>query len=215
MQGAKHEVERKTLEQREQMSELERLRHSAAHIMAAAVLRLWPEAKLDIGPPTQEGFYYDFDLEHRFTPEDFPRIEEEMRRIVKENQRFERLVKTRDEARKFFEERGQTYKLERLKDIPPDEPITFYQNGEFIDLCAGPHVMRTGNVKAFKLLSVASAYFKGNEKNPQLQRIYGTAFKNKQQLEAWLKAQEEARKREFPFPEIAHYCDSHIAMHEE
>jgi threonyl-tRNA synthetase len=197
MEAAKQAIERKTLDQRERMGELQRIRHSCAHIMAAAVLRIWPEARLDIGPPTDEGFYYDFDLDaHRFSPEDFPKIEEEMRKIVKENQTFDKSTKTREEARKFFEGRGQKFKLERLNDIPEGETISFYQNGEFIDLCAGPHVMRTGNVKAFKLLKVASAYFRGNEKNPQLQRLYGTAFHNKTELDTWLQQQEEARKRD-------------------
>jgi len=197
MEAAKHVVERKSLEEREKMSELERLRHSAAHIMAAAVLRLWPNAKLDIGPATEDGFYYDFDLpDHRFTPDDFPKIEEEMRKIVKENHRFEKIIKTRDEAKALLEQMGQTYKLDRLNDIPEGEPISFYKSGEFIDLCAGPHVMRTGNVKAFKLLRIAAAYYRGNEKNPQLQRIYGTAFPTKAELEEWLKAQEEAKKRD-------------------
>ena len=196
MEAAKHDVERKTLEQRHQMSDLERLRHSCAHILATAVLRLWPETKLDIGPPTAEGFYYDFDLKHRFSPEDFEAIEAEMKKVVKENQKFERTTKTRDEARSFFEEHGQSFKIERLADIPEGEDILFYQNGEFVDLCAGPHVMRTGNVKAYKLLRVAAAYYRGNENNPQLQRIYGTAFPNKTQLNGWLEAQEEARKRD-------------------
>ncbi len=197
MEAAKHEIERKTLDERQKLDELGRLRHSAAHIMAAAVLRLWPEAKLDIGPCTDEGFYYDFDLPgHRFTPEDFPRIEEEMRKIAKENQPFVRSEKTRDEAKAFWEQRGQAFKIERLADIPDGEAITFYQNGDFTDLCGGPHVMRTGNVKAFKLLRVAAAYYRGNEKNPQLQRLYGTAYKNKEELENWLKMQEESRKRD-------------------
>jgi threonyl-tRNA synthetase len=190
-------MERKTLEQRERMGDLQRLRHSCAHVMAAAIMRIWPDTRLDIGPPTDEGFYYDFDLDsHRFSPEDFPKIEEEMRKIVKENQTFEKSIKTREETRAFFEKRGQKFKIERLGDIPEGETISFYQNGEFIDLCAGPHVMRTGNVKAFKLLKVASAYFRGNEKNPQLQRLYGTAFPNKTELDAWLQQQEEARKRD-------------------
>ncbi len=197
MEAAKHTVERKSLEQREKMSEQERLRHSAAHIMAAAVLRIWPDAMLDIGPATEDGFYYDFDIpSHRFTPDDFPKIEEEMRKIMKENHRFEKIIKTREEAKAFFEQRGQKYKIDRLNDIPEGEPISFYQSGDFIDLCAGPHVMRTGNVKAFKLLRLASAYYRGNEKNPQLQRIYGTAFATKTELEDWLKAQEEAKKRD-------------------
>ncbi|HJO09997.1 MAG TPA: threonine--tRNA ligase [Verrucomicrobiota bacterium] len=196
MEAAKHDVERKTLKQRHQMSDLERLRHSCAHVLATAVLRLWPNTKLDIGPPTAEGFYYDFDLEHRFSPEDFDAIEAEMKKVVKENQKFERSTKTRDEAKTYYKERGQTYKVERVDDIPDGEEISFYQNGEFVDLCAGPHVMRTGNVKAYKLLRVAAAYYRGNEKNPQLQRIYGTAFPNKTQLNDWLQAQEEARKRD-------------------
>lgn len=197
MEEAKQPVHRKTLEERHQMTDLERLRHSCAHIMATAVLRLWPEAKLDIGPPTDEGFYYDFDLEgHRFSPEDFETIEAEMKKVVKENQVFERQTKSRDEARQFFQEQGQSFKVERLGDIPEGEEITFYQNGEFTDLCAGPHVMRTGNVKAYKLLRVAATYYRGNEKNPQLQRIYGTAFPNKTKLNEWLEAQEEARKRD-------------------
>jgi threonyl-tRNA synthetase len=197
-EAAKSDVQRKTLDQREQMNELMRLRHSCAHILATAVLRLWPDALLDIGPPTDEGFYYDFDLKHRFTPDDFPKIEEEMRKITKENQVFEKSIRTREEAKAYFESRGQKFKVERLADIPEGEPISFYQNGEFVDLCAGPHVMRTGNVKpgGIKLLKVASAYFRGNEKNPQLQRLYGTAFKNKEELDKWVTMQEEARKRD-------------------
>ena len=196
MESAKQEIQRKTLEQRNQMSDLERLRHSCAHVLATAVLRLWPNAKLDIGPPTEEGFYYDFDLQHRFSPEDFEAIEAEMKKVIKENQKFERSTKTREEAKTFYKEKDQKYKLERIDDIPEGEEISFYQNGEFIDLCAGPHVMRTGNIKAYKLLRVAAAYYKGNEKNPQLQRLYGTAFKNKTQLNEWLEAQEEALRRD-------------------
>ena len=146
--------------------------------------------------PLLEGFYYDFDLEHRFSPEDFETIEAEMKKVTKENQTFERSTKTREEAKAYYAERGQNFKVERVDDIPEGEEISFYQNGEFVDLCAGPHVMRTGNIKAFKLLRVAAAYYRGNEKNPQLQRIYGTAFKNKTQLNDWLEAQEEARKRD-------------------
>ena len=197
MKDAKESSARKTLEERRQMTDLERLRHSCAHLLAAAVLRIWPEARLDIGPPTREGFYYDFDLDgHRFSPEDFGRIEAEMRRIAKENQVFERSVKTREQALAHFAAAGQKFKIERVADIPDEEEISFYQNGEFIDLCAGPHVRRTGNVKAFKLLKVASAYYRGDEKNPQLQRIYGTAFPRKAELQAWLEAQEEAKRRD-------------------
>ncbi len=197
-EAAKTDVQRKSLEQRERMDDLMRLRHSCAHILATAVLRIWPDARLDIGPPTDEGFYYDFDLAHRFSPEDFPRIEEEMRKVIKENQVFEKSIRTRAEALEYFSGRGQSFKVERLADIPEGEAISFYQNGEFVDLCAGPHVMRTGNIKpgAIKLLKLASAYFRGNEKNPQLQRIYGTAFKTKDELEAWLQLQEEAKKRD-------------------
>ena len=197
-EAAKTDVQRKSLEQRERMDDLMRLRHSCAHILATAVLRIWPDARLDIGPPTDEGFYYDFDLAHRFSPEDFPRIEEEMRKVIKENQVFEKSIRTRAEALEHFSGRGQSFKVERLADIPEGEAISFYQNGEFVDLCAGPHVMRTGNIKpgAIKLLKLASAYFRGNEKNPQLQRIYGTAFKTKDELEAWLQLQEEAKKRD-------------------
>ena len=196
MEGAKHEIKRKSTEERQQMDELSRIRHSCAHILATAVLRIWPDAKLDIGPPTDEGFYYDFDLEHRFTPEDFKKIEAEMKKVVKENQTFDYSEKSREEAKKHYQSINQTFKLERINDIPESEKITFYTNGEFLDLCAGPHVPRTGNVKAFKLLRLAAAYYRGNEKNPQLQRIYGTAFKNKTQLKEWLEAQEEAKKRD-------------------
>jgi threonyl-tRNA synthetase len=196
MEGSKTEGQRKTLEERKQMSDLDRLRHSCAHVLAAAVLRIWPNAKLDIGPPTDEGFYYDFDLEHRFTPDDFENIEAEMKKVAKENQVFERSEMTREEAIGHYENLGQRYKVERVNDIPEGETITFYRNGEFLDLCAGPHMPRTGNVKAFKLLRLAAAYYRGNEKNPQLQRVYGTAFKNKTQLNEWLEAQEEARKRD-------------------
>ena len=178
------------------MDGLSRIRHSCAHVLATAVLRMWPEAKLDIGPPTDEGFYYDFDLEHRFTPDDFEQIEAEMKKVVKENQTFEFSEMTREEAKAHYAKLEQPFKLERIDDIPEEEQITFFRNGEFVDLCAGPHVPRTGNVKAFKLLRLAAAYYRGNEKNPQLQRIYGTAFKNKTQLNEWLEMREEAKKRD-------------------
>lgn len=180
-----------------EMTPLEEIRHSSAHVLAAAVLRLYPEAKLDIGPPTENGFYYDIDLEHAFTGEDLEKIEEEMRKIIKENQRFERFETTREEAESLIRERGQeTFKLGRLADIPEGEPISFYRNGEFVDLCAGTHVNYTKKIKAFKLLSVAGAYHRGNEKNKQLQRIYGTAYPSKADLEAHLQQIEEARKRD-------------------
>jgi len=188
------------------MSDIERLRHSCAHVMANAIVKLWPDAQFAAGPPVEQGFYYDVELEHRITPDDFPAIEAEMKAIIKANQPFERLVVTRDQALADAQ-RGRLaalgdrpapskFKIGNLEDIPEGEPISYYRNGDFIDLCAGPHVMRTGNIGAFKLNSVASAYYKGDEKNPQLQRIYGIAFKNKTQLEEWIKMQEEARKRD-------------------
>ncbi len=196
MEGAKTEVQRKTLEERREMDGLSRIRHSCAHVLATAVLRIWPDAKLDIGPPTDEGFYYDFDLKHRFTPDDFGKIEAEMKKVVKENQTFDISEMTREEAKAHYTKQQQPFKLERIDDIPEGETITFFRNGDFFDLCAGPHVPRTGNVKAFKLLRLAAAYYRGNEKNPQLQRIYGTAFKNKTQLNEWLEMREEAAKRD-------------------
>jgi len=182
---------------RPSMTPLEELRHSAAHMLGAAVLRLFPEAQLDIGPPTEQGFYYDFDLPHAFTADDLLKIEEEMRKISKENQKFERFECTREEAEKLLRERGQTgYKLGRLTDIPAGEAISFYKNGEFVDLCAGTHVRYSSQVKAFKLLHIAGAYHRGDEKNKQLQRIYGTAFATKDELEKHLQRQEEAKKRD-------------------
>jgi threonyl-tRNA synthetase len=179
------------------MSPLEELRHSASHILATAVLRLFPEAQLDIGPPTDTGFYYDFDLDHKFTPDDLVRIEEEMRKVAGENQRFERFETTREEAEALIRERGQTrYKLGRLADIPEGDPISFYRNGDFVDLCAGTHVNYSKKLKAFKLLSIAGAYHRGDEKNKQLQRIYGTAFATKDELAAYLDQLEEAKKRD-------------------
>ncbi|HPA20096.1 MAG TPA: threonine--tRNA ligase [Verrucomicrobiae bacterium] len=178
------------------MTPLEELRHSTAHVLATAVVRLFPEAKLDIGPPTDTGFYYDFDIGHRFTPEDLGRIEAEMAKVVAEDQPFERREVTRDEARAFFEGRGQPYKISRLGDIPEGEPITFYRNGEFVDLCAGTHVPSTGKIKAFKLLSIAGAYHRGDERNKQLQRLYGTAFPTREELETHLHQLEEAKKRD-------------------
>jgi threonyl-tRNA synthetase len=198
--------ERKTLDERGRMTDLERLRHSCAHVLATAILRIWPDAQFAAGPPVESGFYYDVELSHRISPEDFPRIEEEMKKVVKENQVFEKRVVTRGEALDFAR-RGRLaaltdrpaqskFKVDILEGIPEGEPISFFQNGDFIDLCAGPHVMRTGNVGAFKLTHVASAYYKGDEKNPQLQRIYGTAFKNKTELEAHFAMLEDAKKRD-------------------
>jgi threonyl-tRNA synthetase len=200
------ENERKTPEERQKMTDLERIRHSCAHILATAVAKLWPDAQFAAGPPVENGFYYDVELSHRVTPEDFPRIEEEMKRVVKENQVFEKVVVTRDQAL-VDAQKGRLaalgerpvpskFKLDIVQNIPEGEPISYFKNGDFIDLCAGPHVMRTGNVGAFKLTHLASAYYKGDERNPQLQRIYGTAFKNKTEMEAYFNMLEEAKRRD-------------------
>ena len=178
-------------------SELAKIRHSASHILATAVLRLFPEAKLDIGPATETGFYYDFDLDHKFTAEDLEKIEAEMKRIVNENQHFEKFTLSRADAEKKIKELGQAeYKLGRLADIPEGEEISFYKNGDFCDLCCGEHVKYSKQVKAFKLLSVAGAYHRGDENNKQLQRIYGTAFASKDELEKYLTQLEEAKMRD-------------------
>ncbi len=202
----KAQPERKTLDERSRMTDLERIRHSCAHVLATAILRLWPEAQFAAGPPVENGFYYDVDLEHRVSPEDFPKIEEEMKKEIKANHPFEKIVVTRDQAMKDAQsgrlgalvERKvpSKFKLGNLEDIPKGEPISYYKNGDFIDLCAGPHVMRTGNIGAFKLTSVASAYYKGDERNPQLQRVYGTAFKTKKELDYYFAMLEEAKKRD-------------------
>lgn len=177
-------------------SELDRMRHSAAHVMAAAVCRLFPDAQLDIGPSTDDGFYYDFDLTHRLSPEDFPRIEEEMRKIIAEDHPFERMVVSRAEAEKLIGGMKQRYKVERLAEIPEGEEISFFKSGEFVDLCRGPHVAHTGEIKAIKLLSVAGSYFHGLETNPMLQRLYGTAFESQELLDAHIKQLEEAKLRD-------------------
>jgi len=174
---------------------LEKIRHSAAHVMADAVKRLYPGAKLGIGPAIEEGFYYDFDCEHTFTPEDLPKIEKEMAKIIKENLPFEKKVVSKKEAEKIFKGEGETYKLELLKELG-DEEITIYSHSSFSDLCKGPHVEKTGEIGAFKLLTVAGAYWKGSEKNPMLQRIYGTAFESKKELDEFLRLREEAQKRD-------------------
>lgn len=177
--------------------ELLKIRHSASHVLAEAVLRLFPEAKLDIGPATDSGFYYDFDLSHKFTAEDLEKIESEMKKIISENQKFERFTLSRAEAEKKIKELGQEeFKLGRLADIPEGEEISFYKNGEFCDLCAGPHVDYTKRIKAFKLLSVAGAYHRGDENNKQLQRIYGTAFASKEELAKHLEQMEQAKLRD-------------------
>jgi threonyl-tRNA synthetase len=198
--------ERKTLEQRATMSDIERLRHSASHVLATAILRIWPEAQFAAGPPVENGFYYDVDLPHRISPDDFEKIEAEMKKEIKANHAFERIEVSRDEALELgkkgrlaaLSDRDQPskYKIDIIENIPPDEKISLYRNGEFVDLCAGPHVMRAGNIGTFKLTSVASAYYKGDEKNPQLQRVYGTAFKTKKELDDYFAMLEEAKKRD-------------------
>ena len=199
--------ERKTLDDRNRMTELERIRHSAAHVLATAILRLWPEAQFAAGPPVENGFYYDVELSHRISPEDFEKIEAEMKKEVKANNTFEKIIVPREQAMLdaqsgrlggLGERPGNPskFKIGNLADIPEGEAISYYKNGDFLDLCAGPHVMRTGNIGAFKLTHVASAYYKGDEKNPQLQRIYGTAFKNKTEMEAYFTMLEEAKRRD-------------------
>jgi threonyl-tRNA synthetase len=171
-------------------------RHSSAHVMAQAVKRLWPDTKLAIGPAIDKGFYYDFDGEHTFTPEDFAAIEAEMNKIIKENHPIVRRELPRDEAIKFFEEQGEDYKVELIRDLPEDAVISFYQQGEFTDLCAGPHLPSTGRVKAFKVMNLAGAYWRGDERNPMLQRIYATSFPKKTQLDDYINKLEEAKKRD-------------------
>src|SRR5882724_9513577 len=188
------------------MTDIERLRHSASHVLATAILRLWPEAQFAAGPPVENGFYYDVDLPHRISPDDFEKIEAEMKKEIKANHPFERLEVSRDEALELGKKgrlaalgdrpEPSKYKIDIIENIPPDERISLYRSGDFIDLCAGPHVMRTGNIGAFKLTTVASAYYKGDEKNPQLQRVYGTAFKNKKELDDYFAMLEEAKKRD-------------------
>jgi threonyl-tRNA synthetase len=198
--------ERKTLEMRATITDLERLRHSASHVLATAILKIWPEAQFAAGPPVENGFYYDVDLPHRISPEDFEKIEVEMKKEIKANHPFERIEVSRDEALALGKkgrlaalgERPDPskFKLDIIENIPPDEKISLYRSGDFIDLCAGPHVKRTGDIGAFRLTNLASAYYKGDEKNPQLQRVYGTAFKTKKELDDYFAMLEEAKKRD-------------------
>ena len=174
---------------------LETLRHSASHIMADAVKELYPKTKLGIGPAIENGFYYDFDKKEPFTPKDLEKIEERMRKIVKENQKFKKETLTKKEAVKLFKSRKEHYKLELINEIAGDT-VNIYRHGKFVDLCKGPHATSTGEIKVFKLLSVAGAYWRGNENNPMLHRIYGTAFETKNDLDKHLKLLEEARKRD-------------------
>lgn len=173
---------------------LETIRHSAAHLMAAAVQQLYPDAKFDIGPATENGFYYDFDMEHRLVTEDLKAIEKLMKKMIGRKVPFERFELSRDEAKARLE--GQPFKLERLADVPEGSVISFYKSGDFVDLCRGPHVEHAGQIGAVKLTGIAGSYFRGDEKNPMLQRIYGTAFATEEELQAYLKRMEEAAKRD-------------------
>ena len=172
------------------------LRHTSSHIMAQAIQRLFPDVKFGIGPAIDNGFYYDMDSEHIFTPEDLEKIQTEMEKIVKEDLPLKKSIVSRQEALALFAEKGESYKVELITDLPEDVEISLYQQGEFVDLCAGPHMMGTGKVKAIKLLSIAGAYWRGNEKNKMLQRIYGTSFEKKADLDAYLHLLEEAAKRD-------------------
>jgi threonyl-tRNA synthetase len=200
-------AERKTLDERQQMSELERLRHSCAHVMATAILRIWPDAQFAYGPPIENGFYYDFEMKHRITPDDFEKIETEMKKVAKENQKFERRVISREEAKAMAESgrlgglserpgNPSRFKLDLIDKIPEGEEISCFQNGEFIDLCAGPHVGYTAKCKNVKLMSVSASFYMGDESKGSLQRLYGTAFENKELLEQHLVRLEEAKKRD-------------------
>lgn len=171
-------------------------RHTASHVMAQAVKRLYPNVKLAIGPAIQNGFYYDFDIDRNFLPEDLQKIEKEMEKIIKEDTPLERFTLPRVEAIKFMEEKGEPYKVELIRDLPEGEEISFYKQGDFVDLCAGPHLTSTGKLKAIKLMSVAGAYWRGNENNKMLQRLYGTAFPKKSELDEYITRLEEAKKRD-------------------
>jgi threonyl-tRNA synthetase len=199
--------DRKTLDERQQMSDIDRLRHSCAHVMATAILRIWPDAQFAYGPPIENGFYYDFEMKHRITPEDFEKIEAEMKKIAKENQKFEYRAISREEAKAMAEsgrlgglserpDNPSRFKLDLIDKIPEGETISCFQNGEFIDLCAGPHVGYTSKCKNVKLMSVSSSFYLGDESKGQLQRLYGTAFESKELLEEHLVRLEEAKKRD-------------------
>ena len=170
--------------------------HTTSHIMAQAVKRIFPEAKLAIGPAIDDGFYYDFDVEKPFTDEDKAKIEEEMKKIIKEDLELERFELPREEALKLMEEKGEDYKVELINDLPENSTISFYKQGDFVDLCAGPHLLSTGKVKAVKILSSSGAYWRGNENNKMLQRIYATSYPKASQLEEYIKLIEEAKKRD-------------------
>lgn len=174
----------------------EAYRHTSSHIMAQAIKRLWPEAKLAIGPAIKDGFYYDVDLDHKITDDDLKKIQKEMKKIINANYPLEKSILSRDKALELMRQKDEDYKVELINDLPSDEEISFYTQGEFIDLCAGPHVESTGKIKAIKLMSVAGAYWRGNEKNKMLQRVYGTAFPSQEELQEYIDRIEEAKKRD-------------------
>ena len=178
------------------LSPLETLRHSAAHVMAAAIKKLWPDAKLAFGPHTAEGFYYDIEMAHRLVPEDFEKIEAAMQAEVDGKHPFKREEISRDDAIKFFEGVGETFKVEAIAAIPKDATLTVYRSGDFVDMCRGPHVANTAQIRAFKLMSIAGAYWRGDETRPQLQRVYGTAFQDRKELKEYLRLLEEAKARD-------------------
>ncbi|MBQ1251444.1 MAG: TGS domain-containing protein, partial [Firmicutes bacterium] len=171
-------------------------RHSSSHLLAEAVQNLFPGTKFGIGPAIKDGFYYDFDSEHTFSEDDFEAIEKEMVRLAAQNNAFTRKVISREEALKYFEEKGEKYKVELINDLPEDAEISTYQQGGFLDLCAGPHLPSTDKIKAVKVMSIAGAYWRGNEKNKMLQRVYCTSFPKKAQLDEYLTLLEEAKKRD-------------------
>ena len=175
---------------------VEVIRHSTAHLMAQAVKELFPEAQVTIGPVIEDGFYYDFRYDRAFTPDDLEKIEKRMEDLAQEDFTIERSVMERDDAVRLFERMGEEYKVRIIQDIPSNQPLSFYKQGEFIDLCRGPHVPSTGKLKAFKLTKVAGAYWRGDTSNEQLQRIYGTAWPDKKSLKAYLHRIEEAEKRD-------------------
>jgi threonyl-tRNA synthetase len=191
-----HEVQHMIDPRAPELSPLETLRHSAAHVMAHAVKTLWPDAKLAFGPHTDDGFYYDLEMAHRLQPEDFQRIEQVMGEIVAGKHPFVREEVSRDEALAFFEQQGEAFKVEAIHAIPQGATLTFYRSGEFVDLCRGPHVTNTADVKAYKLMRIAGAYWRGDESRPMLQRLYGTAFPDAKALKAYLDMLEEAKKRD-------------------
>ena len=171
-------------------------RHTTSHIMAQAVKKLWPDAKLAIGPAIDNGFYYDFDMEHKLNDQDLLKIQKEMKKIIQANYPLEKFVLPREEAVELMKAKGEVYKVELIEDLPEDETISFYKQGDFVDLCAGPHMEKTGQIKAVKLQSVAGAYWRGDSSRPMLQRIYGTCFPSQKELDEYLAKLEEAKKRD-------------------